>query len=224
MNQGSYFGQYKSGFQTLPKYAYEMMTAPTQQLAKTIGQVAGGIGGIAQKYMDQKAGTEAFQQGAAAQYKGLESLSQATGVPMNPELANQYANVGNMSPEQQAMFNQSMGQEAQRYQTIYGINQRQGQVYNQSQGRSLISEPYDPFGTNTSIGGSNAGGGAATKMSAPNPFPTAQGGVPALPTASPASSVLPLSPGFGASLVPELSPEQIDALERAYMQMRRAGR
>jgi len=217
MNQGGYFGQYKSGFQTLPKYAYEMMTAPTQQNAQTIGMVASGIGGIAQQYMGQKAADKAFQQGSAAQYSGLESMSQATGVPMNPELADQFKNMGGMNPQQQAVFQNSLGQEAQRIQMLHGINQKQGQ------GRSLISETYDPFGNNTSSGGSNAGGGAATKMSAPNPFPTAQGGVPTLPTASPASSVLPLSPGFGASLVPELSPEQIDALERAYMQMRRAG-
>jgi len=224
MNQGGYFGQYKSGFQTLPKYAYEMMTAPTQQNAKTIGMVASGIGGIAQKYMDQSATNKAFEQGSAAQFKGLESTSQATGVPMNPVLSEQYMNIGNMSPQQQAVFQNSLGQEAQRIQMIYGINQKQGQVNNQGLGRSLISETFNPFEINTSSGGSNAGGGAATKMSAPNPFPTAQGGVPTLPTASPASSVLPLSPGFGASLVPELSPEQIDALERAYMQMRRAGR
>jgi hypothetical protein len=217
MNQGGYFGQYQGGFQTLPKYAYEMMTAPTQQNAKTIGMVASGIGGIAQKYMDQSAANKAFEQGSAAQFKGLESTSQATGVPMNPVLSEQYKNMGQMNAQQQAAFQNSLGQEAQRIQTIYGINQknRQMQSGDFSQGNAFQILTAPPFG-----GGSNASVGATTNMSSPNPF----GGVSALPTASPASSVLPLSPGFGASLVPELSPEQIEALERAYMQMRRAGR
>ena len=217
MNQGGYYGAYQGGFQTLPKGAYEMMTAPTQQNAKTIGMVASGIGGIAQKYMDQNATNKAFEQGSAAQFKGLETTSQATGVPMNPELANQFKNMGGMNAQQQSAFQNSLNQEAQRIQTIDSINQRNRQMqsgdFRQGNAFQILTAP--PSG-----GGSNANVGATTNMSSPNPF----GGVPALPAASPASSVLPLSPGFGASLVPELSPEQIDALERMYMQMRRAGR
>jgi len=134
MNQGGYYGAYRGGFQTLPDKAYEMMTAPTKQNAETIGKVASGIGGIAQNYMTGKANDKAFQQGAAAQYKGLESLSQATGTPVNPELANQYLNIGNMSPQQQAVFQNSLGQEAQRMQMLYGINQAQARAA-QAQGQ-----------------------------------------------------------------------------------------
>lgn len=164
MNQGGYYGAYRQGFKTLPDNAYAMMTAPTQQNAKTIGMVASGIGGIAQQYMGQKAADQAFQQGSAAQYSGLESMSQATGVPMNAELANQYANIGGMSPQQQAVFNQSLGQEAQRMQMLYGINQAQARaaqaqgqmqrgVYSQGLNQAVGSfdEPFMPLPQNGQV-------------------------------------------------------------------------
>ena len=146
MNQGGYFGAYQSGFQTLPKGAYEMMTAPTKQNAETITKAASSIGSMVQKYADQQAADQAFQQGSAAQFENLKSISQATGVPMNPELANQYMNIGQMSPQQQAVFNQSMAQEAQRYQTLYGIanQQRQAQqgLYSQDTISRGLSAPF----------------------------------------------------------------------------------
>jgi len=165
MNQGGYFGAYRGGFQTLPDNAYAMMTAPTKQNAETIGKVASGIGGIAQNYMTGQANTKAFEQGAAAQYKGLESLSQATGVPMNAELSNQYLNIGNMSPQQQAVFNQSLGQEAQRMQMLYGINQAQARAA-QAQGQMQqglyaqdvltrgLSAPFSGAGSAANMSGS----------------------------------------------------------------------
>ena len=148
MNQ-PYFGAYQSGFQTLPKNAYEMMTAPTKQNAETIGKVASGIGGIAQNYMTGLANDKAFEQGAAAQYKGLESISQATGVPVNAELANQYLNIGQMSPQQQAAFQNSLGQEAQRIQSLYNIGNQQRQASLQQMGRGVSAglstvPPPDP--------------------------------------------------------------------------------
>ena len=133
MNQGGYYGAYQGGFQTLPKGAYEMMTAPNRMNAETIQKAASGIGNMVQKYADQKAGSEASQQGAAAQFKGLETVSQATGVPMNPVLSEQYMNMGGMSPQQQAVFQNSLGQEAQRMQMLYGINQAQARA-GQAQG------------------------------------------------------------------------------------------
>jgi len=141
MNQGGYFGAYQSGFQTLPKYAYEMMTAPTQINGETIKKAASGIGSMVQKYADQKAGSEASQQGAAAQYSGLESMSQATGVPMNPVLSEQYKNIGNMSSQQQAVFNQSLGQEAQNMMARYNISQAKARAAQaaQSQGQGNYS-------------------------------------------------------------------------------------
>lgn len=193
MNQGGYFGAYRGGFKTLPDDAYNMMTAPTRQNAETIGKVASGIGGIAQQYMGQKAADQAFQQGSAAQYSGLESMSQATGVPMNAELANQYANMGGMSPQQQAVFQNSLGQEAQRMQMLYGINQaqaraaqaQQGMNY-QSLGQSLDVDPYTP----------------------PS-FPTMQGGQGVMPVSQNqiAPSLLPsypslLVPGYGGRTGP----------------------
>ncbi len=151
MNQGGYFGAYQGGFQTLPKGAYEMMTAPNRMNAETIQKAASGISNMVQKYADQKAGSEASQQGAAVQYKGLEGLSQATGVPMNPELADQFKNMSSMSPQQRAVFNQSLGQEAQNMMTRYGINQAQaragqaqGQMYKQDFQNSLVSAGYTP--------------------------------------------------------------------------------
>ena len=137
MNQGGYFGAYQSGFQTLPKGAYEMMTAPTRINAETIQKAASGINNMVQKYADQKAGSEASKQGAAAQYKGLESLSKATGVPVNAELANQYMNMGNMSPQQQAVFQTSLGEEAKRMQMLYGINQEQARAAQAAQGQGM---------------------------------------------------------------------------------------
>jgi hypothetical protein len=151
MNQGGYFGAYRGGFQTLPANAYEMMTAPTKQNAETIGKFASGIGGVIQNYMAEKAADEAFQQGSDVQYQDLMSRSQATGVPMNPELAEQYKNIGQMSPQQQAVFNQSMAQEAQRIQSLYGIanqqrqaQQAQGGLYKQQFQNSLVSAGYTP--------------------------------------------------------------------------------
>jgi hypothetical protein len=168
MNQGGYFGAYRGGFQTLPDNAYNMMTAPTRQNAETIGKVASGIGSIAQQYMGQKAQDKAFQQGAAAQYKGLESLSQATGTPVNPELANQYLNIGNMSPQQQAVFNQSLGQEAQNLMARYNISQAQARaaqaqgqmqrgVYSQGLNQAVGSfdEPLLPLNGQVDLPGNN---------------------------------------------------------------------
>jgi hypothetical protein len=145
MNQ-PYFGAYRGGFQTLPSNAYQMMTAPTKQNAETIGKVASGIGSVIKYYMDDKANDTAFQQGSDVQYQDLMSRSQATGVPMNPELAEQYKNIGQMSPQQQAVFNQSMAQEAQRIQSLYGIanQQRQAQqgLYNQDVISRGLSAPF----------------------------------------------------------------------------------
>jgi len=147
MNQGGYFGAYRGGFQTLPANAYQMMTAPTQQLASTITNLAGTAAGAYKGFQAEKAGTEAFKQGAATQYQGLESTSQATGVPINPELANQYMNMGEMStPQQQAAFQQSLNQELQRQQMLYGIanQQRQAQqgLYNQDVISRGLSAPF----------------------------------------------------------------------------------
>lgn len=149
MNQGGYFGAYQSGFQTLPKGAYEMMTAPNRMNAETIQKAASGISNMVQKYADQQAGSEAFEQGAAAQYKGLESISKATGVPVNAELANQYLNIGQMSPQQQAAFQNSLGQEAQRIQSLYNIGNQQRQASLQQMGRGVSAglstvPPPDP--------------------------------------------------------------------------------
>ena len=137
MNQGGYYGAYRGGFQTLPKGAYEMMTAPTQINGETIKKAASSIGSMVQKYADQQAGSEASQQGAAAQYKGLESISQATGVPMNPELADQFKNMSSMSSQQQAVFQNSLGQEAQRMQMLYGINQAQARAAQAQQAQGM---------------------------------------------------------------------------------------
>lgn len=137
MNQGGYYGAYRGGFQTLPNGAYEMMTAPTKQNAQTIGMVTSAIGGAVGANQAAKAGTEAFKQGSAAQYKGLETLSQATGVPVNAELANQYMNMGQMSPQQQAVFQTSLGEEAKRMQMLYGINQAQARAAQVQQGQGM---------------------------------------------------------------------------------------
>lgn len=145
----------------MPDNAYQMMTAPTQQLASTITNLAGTAAGAYKGFQAEKAGAQALQQGAAAQYSGLESMAQATGVPMNAELANQYANMGQMSPQQQAAFQNSLGEEAQRMQMLYGINQAkaraaqaQGQmqrgVYSQglTQAIGSFDEPFMPIETN----------------------------------------------------------------------------
>lgn len=137
MNQGGYYGAYRQGFKTLPDNAYQMMTAPTQQNAKTIGMVTSAIGGAVGANQAAQAGTEAFKQGSAAQYSGLESLSQATGVPVNPELANQYLNMGQMSPQQQAVFQTSLAEEAKRMQMLYGINQAQARAAQAQQGQGM---------------------------------------------------------------------------------------
>ncbi len=205
MNQGGYFGAYQSGFQTLPKGAYEMMTAPTQQLASTISNLAGTAAGAYKGYQAQKAGDKAFKQGAAAQYKGLESLSQATGVPVNPELANQYLNIGNMSQQEQAMFNQSLGQEAQNLMARYNISQAQARAAQAAQSQGMQRNVSAGLGT----------------VPPPDPTRYGQGGVPTLPTQSTGTGSVSIGQGFGgASLVPQLSPEQIDAIERIYRGMR----
>ena len=172
MNQ-PYFGAYRGGFQTLPKGAYEMMTAPTKQNAETIGKVASGIGGIAQNYMTGLASNKAFEQGAAAQYSGLESLSKATGVPVNAELANQYMNMGQMSPQQQAAFQNSLGQEAQRIQNLYNISnqQRQFQQSQQAQGVQQAGALID-----AALAGRNQNAMAPAMAPA---MPSGQGGMPA---------------------------------------------
>ena len=56
---------------------------------------------------------------------------------MNAELANQYMNMGQMSPEQQAVFNQSLGEEAKRMQMLYGINQAQARAAQAQQGQGM---------------------------------------------------------------------------------------
>jgi len=160
MNQGGYYGAYRGGFQTLPKGAYEMMTAPTQINGETIKKAASSIGSMVQKYADQQAGSEASQQGAAAQYKGLESISQATGVPMNPELADQFKNMSSMSSQQQAVFQNSLGQEAQRMQMLYGINQAQARAA-QAQGQ-MQGADFSQSNASRILGAPMGGGGSAT--------------------------------------------------------------
>ena len=155
MNQGGYFGAYQGGFKTLPNGAYEMMTAPTQQLASTITNLAGMAAGAYGAAKTGKAETAAFQQGAGPQYQNVESMSQAYGVPINSTLTEQYKNIGSMtSPQQQAAFQQSLAQEAQRIQAIGQLNyqrqqaaQSKGQgLYKQNFQNSLISAGYNPQG------------------------------------------------------------------------------
>lgn len=166
MNQGGYFGAYRGGFKTLPDDAYNMMTAPTRQNAETIGKVASGIGGAIGSAQTAKAGTQAFQQGAAAQYKGMESMSQATGVPMNAELVNQYANMQSMnSPQQQAAFQQSLGMEAQRMQNLYQIANQQRQMQ-QAQGMQQMQR------------GVSAGLNTVPPINPQSYLPTGYGGMP----------------------------------------------
>jgi len=150
MNQ-PYFAPYRQGFQTMPDNAYEMMTAPSRQSAGAIKDTASRVSSALIDQYTQKQGAEALQQGAAAQYSGLESLSKATGVPMNPELSEQFKNMKSMNPQQQSVFNQSLGQEAQRQMTFFGINQAktrearaQGQLYKQNYQSSLVSAGYTP--------------------------------------------------------------------------------
>jgi len=156
MNQGSYFGAYRQGFKTMPDNAYEMMTAPTRQMTSAVSDTIGKLANAYTGYQAQQAGTEAFQQGSAAQYKGLESLSQATGVPVNPELANQYMALGEMkTPQQQAAFQTSLGQEIQRIQNLYGINQAQARAA-QAQGQmqqGLSNQDFISRGLSAPLGG-----------------------------------------------------------------------
>ena len=169
MNQ-PYFGAYQSGFQTLPKNAYDMMTAPSRQIA---GAVTDTVGKLADAYTGRAAeleGTEALKQGSAAQYSGLESLSKATGIPMNPELANQFMNMNEMKTKaQQAAFQNSLGQEAQRIQSLYNIGNQQRQmqqgIYSQDTLSRGLSAPF-------------YGGGAPSAGAAPA-MPVGQGGMPA---------------------------------------------
>ena len=147
MNQGGYFGQYQSGFQTLPKYAYEMMTAPTKEITGAINSAVGTVAGSYLKRKEQQAETDAFEQGAAAQFKGMEGISKATGVPVNPELANQFMNMKSMqTPQQQAAFQQSLGMEAQRMQNLYNIGLQQKQVQQGLYHRDVITRGLNaPF-------------------------------------------------------------------------------
>jgi hypothetical protein len=152
MNQGGYFGAYRGGFQTLPDNAYEMMTAPSRQISGAIEDASSQINNALVERYTQQRGTEALKQGNIAQYKGLESISKATGVPVNPELTNQFANMGEMKArEQQAAFQQSLNQELQRQQMLYGIANQQRQAQQaqrglnyQSLGQSLDVDPYTP--------------------------------------------------------------------------------
>ena len=157
----------------MPANAYEMMTAPTKQNAQTIGMVAGALGGAIGANQAAKAGAAAFEQGSAAQYSGLQSMSQATGVPMNPELANQYMNIGQMSPQQQAAFQNSLGQEAQRIQNLYNISnqQRQFQQAQQAQGVQQAGALID-----AALAGRNQNAMAPAMAPA---MPSGQGGMPA---------------------------------------------
>lgn len=148
----------------MPDNAYEMMTAPSKQITSAVSNTIGQLANAYTGYQAQQAGLAASQQGAAAQYSGLESLSQATGVPVNPELANQYLNIGQMSPQQQAAFQNSLGQEAQRMQMLYGINQAQARaaqaqgqmqrgVYSQGLNQAVGSfdEPFMPLPQNGQV-------------------------------------------------------------------------
>jgi hypothetical protein len=171
MNQGGYYGAYRQGFKTLPDDAYNMMTAPTRQLAQTIGQVAGAVGGAVGASQAAKAGTEAFKQGSAAQFESLKSLSQATGTPMNPVLADQYMNIGNMSPQQQAVFNQSLGQEAQNMMARYNINQAQARAAQAQQAQGMQRNVSAGLGTVPAPDPSRYGVGPAIKMSGSLPLP-----------------------------------------------------
>jgi len=161
MNQGSYFGAYRQGFKTMPDNAYEMMTAPTRQMTSAVSDTIGKLANAYTGYQAQQAGTEAFQQGAAAQYQGLQSTSQATGVPVNAELANQYMNIGNMSPQEQAAFQASLNQEAQRMQYLNTVNLQnrllQNNSFTQDYTARAMGAPFIPSGitTNTGVPASN---------------------------------------------------------------------
>ena len=164
MNQGGYFGQYQGGFQTMPKNAYEMMTAPSKQIA---GAVTNTVGKLADAYTGRAAeleGAEALKQGSVAQYKSLESLSKATGVQVNPELANQFMNMNEMKTRaQQAAFQNSLNQEAQNMMTRYNINQAQARA-GQAQGMQQMQQSvYAGLGT------------------VPPPDPLRYGGQPVMP-------------------------------------------
>ena len=166
MNQGGYFGAYRGGFKTLPDNAYQMMTAPTKEITGAINSAVGTIAGSYLKGKEQQAGTDAFQQGAAAQYKGMEGMSQATGVPMNAELVNQYANMQSMnSPQQQAAFQQSLGMEAQRMQNLYQIANQQRQMQ-QAQGMQQMQR------------GVSAGLNTVPPINPQSYLPTGYGGMP----------------------------------------------
>jgi hypothetical protein len=167
MNQGSYFGAYRQGFQTMPDNAYEMMTAPSRQISGAIKDASSQINSALVERYTQQRGTEAVKQGNIAQYKGLESLSKATGVPVNPELTNQFANMGEMKTrEKQAAFQASLAQEAQRIQNLYGINQAQARAAQAAQGQGM-----QQFGSQIDymIAGRNQ---RAAPAIAPAPIPT----------------------------------------------------
>lgn len=160
MNQSGYFGQYQGGFKTVPDNAYQMMTAPTKEITGAINNAVGTVAGSYLKRKEQQAGTDAFQQGAAAQFKGMESMSKATGVPMNPELANQFMNMQSMqTPQQQAAFQQSLAMEAQRMQNLYNIGLQQRQAQQSQYGSQidyLIAGRNQPSIQSSSIGNTGA--------------------------------------------------------------------
>ena len=103
MNQGGYFGAYRQGFQTMPDNAYEMMTAPTKQRAGAVTDTLGKLVSAYAGYRGQQAGAEALKKGAAVQYKSLESLSKATGVPVNAELTEQFKNMKSLNIERTSL-------------------------------------------------------------------------------------------------------------------------
>lgn len=150
----------------MPDNAYEMMTAPSKQITSAVSNTIGQLANAYTGYQAQQAGQAASQQGAAAQYSGLESLSQATGVPMNAELTEQFKNMSSMSPQQRAVFNQSMGLEAQNMMTRYGINQAQARAAQAQQGQGM-----QQFGSQIDymIAGRN-------QRAAPAPAPVNSGG------------------------------------------------
>jgi hypothetical protein len=173
MNQGGYFGAYRQGFQTMPDNAYEMMTAPTKQIAGAVTDTLGKLVSAYAGYRGQQAGAEALKKGAAVQYKSLESLSKATGVPVNAELTEQFKNMKRLNPQEQTVFNQSLGQEAQNMMTRYNINLAQSQSQQaqrglnyQSLGQSLDVDPYTPPPLPTT---QNAQGGIEPSILPPYP-------------------------------------------------------
>ena len=156
----------------MPKNAYEMMTAPSKQIA---GAVTDTVGKLANAYTGRAAeleGTEALKQGNIAQYKSLESLSQASGVPMNPELANQFMNMNEMKTKaQQAAFQTSLGLEAQNMMTRYNINQAQARAAQAAQSQGMQRNVSAGLGTVPPPDPTRYVQGASTNISGSLPLP-----------------------------------------------------